>query len=345
MARERVPFRPFAGPPLSPQRSDAVVPRALASSRWSAGDRELGRIGNCHVAVTAAPSTDVQTWCVGAQLYHARQDSRHRGLPREMAAGAHHAAPDPRGGDRDRGRRGGRGIRRLHHVSPGAAPIAPRLRRRRLLDADGLRRHAGPDARIGAPVVAPRTPRIRDHARTGRRAGGVARPRRHGAGSRLAHRIVAQRHERLLARPLLGLSRHTRPRLAPPSRRPGNLAAGQRDLGTTPETKFYFAHLPATNALNEVVRLAHQRWAIEQQYAELKDELGLEHFEGRLYHGWHRHAVLTAIAYAFLQRQRFRHRRHTLTLPQARAVITDILTAHYFLTHRRHLNMLLTLRH
>jgi SRSO17 transposase len=117
----------------------------------------------------------------------------------------------------------------------------------------------------------------------------------------------------------------------------------QRDRGATPETKYYFVHLPATASLKAVVRLAHQRWAIEQQYAELKDELGLDHFEGRSYHGWHRHVVLTAIAYAFLQRERLRPRRHTLTFPQARAVITDILTAHYFLTHRRQLKMLLDL--
>ena len=117
----------------------------------------------------------------------------------------------------------------------------------------------------------------------------------------------------------------------------------QRDLGATPETKAYFVHLPATASLKALVRLAHHRWAIEQQYAELKDELGLDHFEGRSFHGWHRHVVLTAIAYAFIQRERQRRRRHDLTFPQARAVITDILTAHYFLTHRRHLNMLLKL--
>ncbi|MEI6670383.1 MAG: IS701 family transposase [Acidobacteriota bacterium] len=117
----------------------------------------------------------------------------------------------------------------------------------------------------------------------------------------------------------------------------------QRDLGATPETKYYFVHLPATASLTALVRLSHQRWAIEQQYAELKDELGLDHFEGRSFPGWHRHVVLTAIAYAFIQRERQRQRRHPLTFPQARAVITDILTAHYFLTHRRHLHMLLKL--
>jgi SRSO17 transposase len=117
----------------------------------------------------------------------------------------------------------------------------------------------------------------------------------------------------------------------------------QRDLGATPETKCYFVHLPATASLKALVRLTHQRWAIEQQYAELKDELGLDHFEGRSYPGWHRHVALTATAYAFVQGERLRRRRDTLTFPQARAIITDILTAHYFLTHRRQLKLLLEL--
>jgi SRSO17 transposase len=117
----------------------------------------------------------------------------------------------------------------------------------------------------------------------------------------------------------------------------------QRDLGATPETKYYFVHLPATASLKALVRLAHQRWAIEQEYAELKDELGLDHIEGRSYDCWYRLVALTAIAYAFLQCERLRRRRHTLTFPQARAVITDILTAHYFLTHRRPLKMFLDL--
>jgi hypothetical protein len=68
------------------------------------------------------------------------------------------------------------------------------------------------------------------------------------------------------------------------------------------------------------VRLAHQRWAIEQQYQELKTELGLDHFEGRLYPGWHRHVVLTAITYAFLQQERLRRGRSDLTFPKVRGM-------------------------
>ncbi len=56
------------------------------------------------------------------------------------------------------------------------------------------------------------------------------------------------------------------------------------------------------------MRFAHQRWAIEQQYQELKTELGLDHFEGRTFPGWHHHVVLTAMTYNFLQAERQRQR-------------------------------------
>jgi SRSO17 transposase len=96
--------------------------------------------------------------------------------------------------------------------------------------------------------------------------------------------------------------------------------------------------------LKTLVRLVHHRWAIEQQYQELKSELGLDHFEGRSFPGWHRHAALTAVAYAFLQRERQRRRSSTLTFPKVRAVMTDILTAHYLITHPRYLDLMLKLK-
>ena len=57
---------------------------------------------------------------------------------------------------------------------------------------------------------------------------------------------------------------------------------------------------------------------------------GLDDFVGRSYPGWNRHVALTALAYAFLQVERQRHGTARLTFPQARAVMTDILTAFYF---------------
>jgi SRSO17 transposase len=105
----------------------------------------------------------------------------------------------------------------------------------------------------------------------------------------------------------------------------------EQDLGLTPRIKYFFVHLPATASLTQLVRLAHQRWAIEQQYMELKTELGLDHFEGRSYPGWHHHVVLNAVAYAFLQRERMRPNADpVLTLPAVRAIVTEIFTALLF---------------
>lgn len=118
----------------------------------------------------------------------------------------------------------------------------------------------------------------------------------------------------------------------------------ERDLGTTPRIKAYLVALPASASLHTLVRLAHHRWAIEQQYQELKDELGLDHFEGRSFNGWHRHVVLTAVAYAWLQHERQRRGSRLPTLPVARAVMTEILTAHFFVTQPHYLETMLKLR-
>jgi SRSO17 transposase len=118
----------------------------------------------------------------------------------------------------------------------------------------------------------------------------------------------------------------------------------ERDLGATPRTKYYLVDLPPTASLKALVQLAHQRWAIEQQYQELKDELGLDHFEGRSLPGWEKHVVLTALAYAWLQHERGRRGARLPTLPVARAVITEILTAHFFVTHPHYLDTMLKLR-
>jgi SRSO17 transposase len=118
----------------------------------------------------------------------------------------------------------------------------------------------------------------------------------------------------------------------------------ERDLGSAPRTKYYLVNLPPTASLRALVRLAHQRWAIEQQYQELKDELGLDHFEGRTLPGWERHVVLTAIAYSFLQSERRRRGQTHLTLPHVRAVLQEVLTAHFFMTQPHYLKWMLQLK-
>lgn len=62
--------------------------------------------------------------------------------------------------------------------------------------------------------------------------------------------------------------------------------------------------------LRRLVRLAKGRWRIEQDYRELKDELGLDHFEGRSWTGWHHHVTLVSMAYAFLVLERARTKKN-----------------------------------
>lgn len=64
-------------------------------------------------------------------------------------------------------------------------------------------------------------------------------------------------------------------------------------------TDYWLSNLPPDTPLRELARLAKIRWRIEHDYRELKDGLGLDHFEGRSYTGWHRHVTLTALAQAF----------------------------------------------
>ena len=118
----------------------------------------------------------------------------------------------------------------------------------------------------------------------------------------------------------------------------------ERELANGDRLRYYLVDLPPTASLRALVSLAHQRWAIEQQYQELKDEIGLDHFEGRSLPGWQRHVVLTAIAYSFLQNERRRRGQTTLTLPRVRAVIQEVLTAHFFMTQPHYLKWMLKLK-
>jgi SRSO17 transposase len=112
----------------------------------------------------------------------------------------------------------------------------------------------------------------------------------------------------------------------------------ERGLGSTGRRKHYFVSLPATASLYQVVRLAHHRWAIEQHYQDLKTELGLDHFEGRLYPGWQHHQVISAVAYAFLQTERMRPRDGPhLTFPQVCAFVQEIFTGLLFISRPRYM--------
>jgi SRSO17 transposase len=71
-------------------------------------------------------------------------------------------------------------------------------------------------------------------------------------------------------------------------------------------SKFWLATVPEDMAFDQLVALAKLRWRIERDYQELKQELGLGHFEGRGWRGFHHHATLCIAAYAFLAAERAR---------------------------------------
>lgn len=74
--------------------------------------------------------------------------------------------------------------------------------------------------------------------------------------------------------------------------------------GEPKPTKFWLSNLPPTTSVQRLVYLAKLRWRVERDYQEMKQELGLDHFEGRTWRGFHHHASLVAVAHAFLALQR-----------------------------------------
>lgn len=83
-------------------------------------------------------------------------------------------------------------------------------------------------------------------------------------------------------------------------------------------TKYWFSTLPGNTKLPDLVRLAKHRWIVERDYQELKQELGLGHYEGRGWRGFHHHATLCIAAYGFLVAERSRFS------PSARAGQVDL---------------------
>ena len=81
--------------------------------------------------------------------------------------------------------------------------------------------------------------------------------------------------------------------------------------GEAEPTKYWLAQLgPGRPGLRRLVRTAHARWRIEMDYRELKEELGLDHFEGRHWLGWYHHVTLVTLAYAFLRLEQARLKKN-----------------------------------
>jgi SRSO17 transposase len=96
------------------------------------------------------------------------------------------------------------------------------------------------------------------------------------------------------------------------------------------ERKYYLANLPAGTSLRTLAATIKARWICEQAHQQLKEELGLDHFEGRSWQGLHRHALMTMIAYAFLQHRRLAQvgRKKKNQRPTASAELTGRTPRH-----------------
>ena len=91
--------------------------------------------------------------------------------------------------------------------------------------------------------------------------------------------------------------------------------------GEAEPTKYWLSTMAGKTPLKALVRMAKHRWIIERDYQELKQELGLGHFEGRNWRGFHHHATLCIAAYGFLVAERTRFS------PSARAGQLEFVTA------------------
>ena len=95
---------------------------------------------------------------------------------------------------------------------------------------------------------------------------------------------------------------------------PGEEAWLVGELRRSGERKYYLSNLPADADLATLAATIKARWVCEQAHQQMKEELGLDHFEGRSWQGLHRHALMTMIAYAFLQHRRLADREKTFNL-------------------------------
>jgi SRSO17 transposase len=182
-----------------------------------------------------------------------------------------------------------------------------------------------------------------------------------GVASRLTVQVTGARRRFKIGRLIRQLPRHAWRRVAWAQGTKGPLAArfaalrvrptahgpecwllAERPLTTRGERKAYLLNLPAAASLRELVRLARGRWPIEQHYRELKDDLGLDQFEGRSYHGWNHHAVIAALTCTFLHLERRRGTTPLPTFPEVRNWVREIVATLYFVETPRLMKLALS---
>jgi SRSO17 transposase len=279
----------------------------------------LGKVGNCQIGVTLQFATTHEVVCLDADLY-LPEDSWGNDPERLEAAGVPEAV-----GYRPKWQIGLALLERARANGLGGVVLADCAygdvtEFRQALDAAGWRWCVGvektlkviaADADLGevpAYTGRGRPPSRREKVRPGATSASVlqwAQARagefrkvtwREGSKGKMASRFAAWR-----VRPAHKLSAGKEP-LAP------CWLLVQWPEGEAAPAKYFFSNLPEGTSLVRLVRTAKGRWWVEQSYKELKDELGLDHCEGRSWRGWQHHVTLVMLAYAFLVLRRRRGR-------------------------------------
>jgi SRSO17 transposase len=276
----------------------------------------LGKQANCQVAVTVTLANEAVSVPAAYQLYLPESWARDRTRRRT-------ARVPPTMAFRPKWQIA---LAQIHALHREAVPLAPvvadaayggTLEFRATLTAQHIPYVLGvrEDTVVWPPGYTPRPPRRRSHrGRPPTRLRGTVRQPptrlatlvsrlpasawstvtwREGTRGRMRSRFVALR-----VQPAPALFRTTP--------RPVEWLLSEWPLDEPAPTKYYLSTLPASTSLADLVRLAHLRWRIERDYQELKDEFGLDHFEGRGWRGFHHHGSLCIAAYAFLAAERAR---------------------------------------
>src|SRR5918994_1248039 len=245
----------------------------------------LGKVGNCQIGVSISAVTDAASCPLNWRLFlPASWDDAAADTPEAAAA---IAARRARAGISDRTRHHAKWRLALEMLDELAGwGLAPPV-----VVADAGYGNNG-DFRAGITARGSRYVVAVDGDLTAHREATVSVTWREGSRGSLTSSFLALR-----VRPA---GRNPTARLAADGSLPAVWLLAEWPAEAAEPTDYWLSDLPEDTPLAELVRLAKIRWRIEHHYRQLKTGLGLDHFEGRTWHGWHRHVTLVTAAQLFI---------------------------------------------
>jgi SRSO17 transposase len=279
----------------------------------------LGKVGNCQIGVTLQFATQREVVCLDAELY-LPEDSWGNNPERLKAAGV------PEGlGYRPKWQLGLALLERAKANGCGGVVLTDSAygdvtEFRQALDAEGWRYCVGIEKTLKVIAAEADLGEVPPYAGRGRPPSRPEKVRPGATSASVLEWAQSRAGEFRKVTWREGSKGKLSSRFAAWRVRPAHkLSAGQGPLapcwllvewpeGEAAPAKYFFSNLAANTSLRQLVRTAKGRWWVEHSYKELKDELGLDHFEGRSWRGWQHHVTLVMLAYAFLVLRR-RQRR------------------------------------